>query len=184
MTKAAADVRLVVEKLAEAMALGIDPAEVMTPAPTTTPPEEQPAPLQYREEPERPSMPWDYQEEPDVVPAEKPTELAPAPAPPLPKRASSALVSSGRVTAAANAVGLPGGAGRRGRRVMTGRLDTETIARARAVPVADEIHRRRIPLRRVGLELVGACPVCGDGGKGALGSVRRLRAAPRDWARR
>jgi hypothetical protein len=50
---------------------------------------------------------------------------------------------------------------------MTGRLDTETIARARAVPVADEIHRRRIPLRRVGLELVGACPVCGDGGKGA-----------------
>jgi hypothetical protein len=71
MTKAAADVRLVVEKLAEAMALGIDPAEVMTPAPTITPPEKQPVP----------PMPWDYQEEPDVVPAEKPTETAPAPAP-------------------------------------------------------------------------------------------------------
>jgi hypothetical protein len=81
MTKAAADVRLVVEKLAEAMAFGIDTAEVMTPASTITPPEKQPAPLQHREEPERPPMPWDYQEEPDVVPAEKPTETAPAPAP-------------------------------------------------------------------------------------------------------
>jgi hypothetical protein len=81
MTKAAADVRLVVEKLAEAMALGIDPAEALSPAPTTTPPEEQPAPLQHREEPERPPMPWDYQEEPDVVPAEKPMETAAAPAP-------------------------------------------------------------------------------------------------------
>jgi hypothetical protein len=43
---------------------------------------------------------------------------------------------------------------------------SERIARARAVPIADEIHRRRMSLRRVGLELVGACPVCGDGGKG------------------
>jgi putative DNA primase/helicase len=43
---------------------------------------------------------------------------------------------------------------------------SERIARARAVPIADEIHRRRMSLRRVGLELVGGCPVCGDGGKG------------------
>ena len=44
---------------------------------------------------------------------------------------------------------------------------SERIARARAVPIADETRRRRISLRRVGLELVGACPVCGDGGKGS-----------------
>jgi len=44
---------------------------------------------------------------------------------------------------------------------------SERIARARAVPIADEIYRRRMSLRRVGLELVGACPVCGDGGKGS-----------------
>jgi putative DNA primase/helicase len=50
---------------------------------------------------------------------------------------------------------------------MTWHLDTEAIARARAVPIADEIYRRGIKLRRVGLELVGACPVCGDGGKGS-----------------
>jgi DNA primase len=50
---------------------------------------------------------------------------------------------------------------------MTERLDADTVARARTVQIADEIHRRRIPLRRVGHELVGACPVCGDGGKGA-----------------
>jgi putative DNA primase/helicase len=50
---------------------------------------------------------------------------------------------------------------------MTGHLDTAAIARARAVPIADEILRRGIKLRRVGLELVGACPVCGDGGKGS-----------------
>jgi hypothetical protein len=35
------------------------------------------------------------------------------------------------------------------------------------VPIADEILRRGIQLRRVGFELVGACPVCGDGGKGS-----------------
>jgi hypothetical protein len=50
---------------------------------------------------------------------------------------------------------------------MTGHLDTAAIARARAVPIADEILRRGIKMRRVGLELVGACPVCGDGGKGS-----------------
>jgi putative DNA primase/helicase len=44
---------------------------------------------------------------------------------------------------------------------------SQRIARARAVPIAHEIRRRRMSLRRVGLELVGACPVCGDGGKGS-----------------
>jgi putative DNA primase/helicase len=44
---------------------------------------------------------------------------------------------------------------------------SQRIVRARAVPIAHEIHRRRMSLRRVGLELVGACPVCGDGGKGS-----------------
>jgi putative DNA primase/helicase len=64
---------------------------------------------------------------------------------------------------------------------VTGRLDTETIARARAVPVVDEIHRRRIPLRRVGLELVGACPVCGDGGKGARSDRFAVNVAKNTW---
>jgi hypothetical protein len=56
---------------------------------------------------------------------------------------------------------------------MTGRLDTETIDRARAVQVADVIHYRRIPLWRIGLDLVGACPVCGDGERQSLKPVRR-----------
>jgi Protein of unknown function (DUF3631)/CHC2 zinc finger len=34
-------------------------------------------------------------------------------------------------------------------------------ARARSVPIADEIHRRGIKLNRVGDELVGPCPRCG-----------------------
>src|SRR5579885_831051 len=50
---------------------------------------------------------------------------------------------------------------------MTISIDAEALARARAVPIADEIHRRGIKLRRQGRELVGPCPVCGDGGKGA-----------------
>jgi hypothetical protein len=45
--------------------MGQKPRKVI-PAPTTTAPERHP---------------WDYQEEPDVVPAEKPTEAAPPPAP-------------------------------------------------------------------------------------------------------
>jgi hypothetical protein len=53
------------------------------------------------------------------------------------------------------------------RGVTTGRLDAKTIARVRAVPIADEINRRGIHLQPVELELVGACPVCGDGGKGS-----------------
>jgi DNA primase len=45
-------------------------------------------------------------------------------------------------------------------------IDASTIAAARAVPIVNEITRRNIVLRRVGAELVGGCPVCGDGGKG------------------
>jgi putative DNA primase/helicase len=52
------------------------------------------------------------------------------------------------------------------RRMAMPRDLSQRIVRARAVPIAHEIHRRRMLLRRVGLELVGACPVCGDGGKG------------------
>ena len=64
---------------------------------------------------------------------------------------------------------------------MTGRLDTEAIARARAVPVADEIHRRGIRLRRVGLEFVGACPVCGDGGKGSRSNRFAVHVRKNAW---
>jgi hypothetical protein len=45
-------------------------------------------------------------------------------------------------------------------------IDASIIAAARAVPIVHEIHRRGIHLRRVGIELVGSCPRCGDGGKG------------------
>jgi hypothetical protein len=47
--------------------MGQKPTKAL-PAPTTTAPEGHP-------------MLWDYQEEPDVLPAEQPTEAAPAPAP-------------------------------------------------------------------------------------------------------
>jgi len=36
-------------------------------------------------------------------------------------------------------------------------------ARARAVPIVDEIRRRGITLKRVGNELIGPCPKCGAG---------------------
>jgi putative DNA primase/helicase len=40
-------------------------------------------------------------------------------------------------------------------------VDSEAVARARAVPIAHEIHRRGVMLRRVGQELIGGCPRCG-----------------------
>jgi putative DNA primase/helicase len=64
---------------------------------------------------------------------------------------------------------------------MTGRLDSEIIARARAVPVVNEIHRRAIKLRRQGRELVGPCPVCGDGGKGARSDRFAVHVAKNAW---
>jgi putative DNA primase/helicase len=67
------------------------------------------------------------------------------------------------------------------RGVMTGRLDAETIARVRAVPIADEIHRRGMHLQRVGLELVGACPVCGDGGKGSRSNRFAVHLRKNAW---
>jgi hypothetical protein len=67
MTKPAADVRPVVEKLAEATALGI-PAEVapLAHSPAVTLPEEHPAPWSCQEELEGHPVPWHYQEEPDA----------------------------------------------------------------------------------------------------------------------
>jgi len=64
---------------------------------------------------------------------------------------------------------------------VTGRLDTDTVARARAVRIADEVQRRRIPLRRAGHELVGACPVCGDGGKGSRSDRFAVHIAKNAW---
>jgi putative DNA primase/helicase len=64
---------------------------------------------------------------------------------------------------------------------MTGHLYTAAIARARAVPIADEILRRGIKLRRVGLELVGACPVCGDGGKGSRSNRFAVHLRKNAW---
>jgi hypothetical protein len=49
---------------------------------------------------------------------------------------------------------------------MTVRISSEAIASARTVSIANELARRSITLRREGQELVGACPRCGDGGKG------------------
>jgi hypothetical protein len=64
---------------------------------------------------------------------------------------------------------------------VTGRLDTETVERARAMPVTHEIYRRGIKLRRQGSELVGACPVCGDGGKGARSDRFAVSVAKNTW---
>jgi hypothetical protein len=67
MTKVAADAQTVVEKLAEATALGI-PAEVavLAHSPTDTLPEEHPDPWSYREELEGRPVSGHYQEEPDA----------------------------------------------------------------------------------------------------------------------
>ncbi|HEY2526395.1 MAG TPA: toprim domain-containing protein [Xanthobacteraceae bacterium] len=64
---------------------------------------------------------------------------------------------------------------------MTEHLDIAAIARAHAVPIADEILRRGIKLRRVGFELVGACPVCGDGGKDCAADEERKRQRALQW---
>jgi putative DNA primase/helicase len=64
---------------------------------------------------------------------------------------------------------------------MTARRDSEIIARAKAVLVTAEILRRHIPLRRVGLELVGACPVCGDGGKGKHSNRFQVHLRKQVW---
>lgn len=45
---------------------------------------------------------------------------------------------------------------------MTARTDEDIIARARAVPIEDEVARRGVSLKRVARnELAGACPACG-----------------------
>jgi putative DNA primase/helicase len=65
--------------------------------------------------------------------------------------------------------------------VMTARVDHEAIDRARAVSVVNEISRRGIKLRRQGRELVGPCPVCGDGGKGARSDRFAVHVAKNTW---
>lgn len=41
------------------------------------------------------------------------------------------------------------------------RIPADKIIKARGVPIADELERHGIELRRVGRELIGPCPVCG-----------------------
>jgi hypothetical protein len=64
---------------------------------------------------------------------------------------------------------------------MTARVDHEAIDRARAVSVVNEISRRGIKLRRQGRELVGPCPVCGDGGKGVRSDRFAVHVAKNTW---
>jgi putative DNA primase/helicase len=64
---------------------------------------------------------------------------------------------------------------------VTSRTDTEAIAHARATPVIDEIDHRRIKLRRQGRELVGPCPVCGDGGKGLRSDRFAVHVVKNTW---
>jgi DNA primase len=52
-------------------------------------------------------------------------------------------------------------------------IAADDIARARSVPIEDEIRRRGIPLKRQGAELVGPCPVCG--GRDRFGVNNRKR---------
>jgi putative DNA primase/helicase len=63
----------------------------------------------------------------------------------------------------------------------SGMVDSASISQARAVRVAHEIHRRGIRLRRSGRELVGACPVCGDGGKGNRSDRFAVHVVKNTW---
>jgi hypothetical protein len=60
-------------------------------------------------------------------------------------------------------------------------IGASIIAIARAVPIINEIHRRGLVLRRVGAELVGGCPVCGDGGKGHCSNRFSVHARKGVW---
>ncbi len=53
-------------------------------------------------------------------------------------------------------------------------IDASTLTWARAVPIAHELHRRGIHLRRVGRELVGPCPVCGGTDRFAVHLVKQV----------
>lgn len=49
---------------------------------------------------------------------------------------------------------------------MSGARDDGRLAEAKLIPIAEVVDRLGLAgLRRAGRELVGACPVCGDGGK-------------------
>jgi hypothetical protein len=69
-------------------------------------------------------------------------------------RRISGFAIPGRVRGTSDTLAAKEDAGLRRRQIMTGRLDSETIA-----PIADEIQRRRVLVGRVGQEIVGACPV-------------------------
>jgi putative DNA primase/helicase len=48
------------------------------------------------------------------------------------------------------------------------------IARARAVSIGDELHRRGINLKRVGAECIGACPRCGGEDRFAVNTEKNI----------
>ena len=48
------------------------------------------------------------------------------------------------------------------------------VQRARAVPIEDEIDRRSIKLKRVGVELVGPCPACGGNDRFAINIKKQV----------
>jgi len=56
------------------------------------------------------------------------------------------------------------------------------INKARAIPLMDEVERRGIKLKRVGVEYVGPCPLCGGDDRFAINAdkaVWNCRAAPK-----
>jgi Toprim domain-containing protein/CHC2-type zinc finger protein len=54
------------------------------------------------------------------------------------------------------------------------RVPAYKITEARAVPIADELERRDIELRRVGKEFIGPCPVCGGRDRFAVNPGKRV----------
>jgi hypothetical protein len=54
------------------------------------------------------------------------------------------------------------------------RIPAHKIAEAREVPIADELGRRGIELRRVRKELVGPCPVCGGTDRFAVNLAKQF----------
>jgi DNA primase len=48
------------------------------------------------------------------------------------------------------------------------------VQRARAVPIENEIERRGVTLRRVGLERVGACPKCGGDDRFSINTKKQV----------
>jgi hypothetical protein len=57
---------------------------------------------------------------------------------------------------------------------MRGHEHQDWVQRARAVPIEREIERRGIKLRRIGLELVGACLKCGGDDRFAINTKKQV----------